>query len=409
MSELLIPVDKLDLDEVAKYIHKRERQVACSQVSLVVEVGNILLDLKSRLDHGEFQAWCDKSFVWSARYRRMLMAAAVFAGYAKKKLKLVVEEEGNWTADILFLISKKNLEDSIKTSLLKRLKNGDTFTQKSLKEFVKSFGEDEETKEALGEDEFECCGCEVSYKREYFQDPKAPVYCKECHALESAEVDKEAEEKEKSDKAGGAMVPVETPSQDDWDPSQSVDAIASRFKSHMVSQGFDVDESAEVSVELAEMTQGVYPVPAFQAPAVQEVTSLSEILSVASPKERHELVAAIVEDSMVTDVMGPVEAMCAIWDQCDDAARREFLKKRNVKRDYMSTRFQPPSAEDVQEYVDTKKLPVVVEAFMAHYGANGWKVGSNRMKDWKCACRSWAVRAKVATGGRDMEDGEFRS
>ena len=33
-----------------------------------------------------------------------------------------------------------------------------------------------------------------------------------------------------------------------------------------------------------------------------------------------------------------------------------------------------------------------VDLFMDHYTSNGWMVGSNPMKDWKAAIRTWEQR-----------------
>ena len=53
-------------------------------------------------------------------------------------------------------------------------------------------------------------------------------------------------------------------------------------------------------------------------------------------------------------------------------------------------RFSPPSVEDVREYCKEKGYNVDPERFVDYYTSNGWKVGSNPMKDWKAAVRKWA-------------------
>lgn len=52
-------------------------------------------------------------------------------------------------------------------------------------------------------------------------------------------------------------------------------------------------------------------------------------------------------------------------------------------------RFVPPTLEDVQAYCDERRNTVDPEAWMAHYEANGWRVGRNPMKSWKAAVRTW--------------------
>ena len=52
-------------------------------------------------------------------------------------------------------------------------------------------------------------------------------------------------------------------------------------------------------------------------------------------------------------------------------------------------RFVKPTEAEVQAYVNEKGYDVNVEAWYAHYESNGWKVGSNPMKDWKACVRYW--------------------
>lgn len=58
-------------------------------------------------------------------------------------------------------------------------------------------------------------------------------------------------------------------------------------------------------------------------------------------------------------------------------------------------RFTPPSLSDVQGFIAEKGyLHVNANSFIAHYEANGWMVGKNKMKCWKSALSGWEARAK---------------
>jgi hypothetical protein len=63
----------------------------------------------------------------------------------------------------------------------------------------------------------------------------------------------------------------------------------------------------------------------------------------------------------------------------------ETGKTEKAKR----TPFTRPTLEEVTAYCAERGKGVVPESWMAHYEANGWKVGSNAMKDWKAAVRTW--------------------
>lgn len=53
------------------------------------------------------------------------------------------------------------------------------------------------------------------------------------------------------------------------------------------------------------------------------------------------------------------------------------------------TRFTPPTLEEVEAYIKEKGYHVNAAKWYAHYEANGWKVGRNKMKDWHAAVRTW--------------------
>lgn len=64
------------------------------------------------------------------------------------------------------------------------------------------------------------------------------------------------------------------------------------------------------------------------------------------------------------------------------------LKEIGTKR----KRFAPPTLEDVAERCREMGYTVNPERFIAHYSANGWKVGRNAMKCWKSALAGWQTR-----------------
>ena len=70
-----------------------------------------------------------------------------------------------------------------------------------------------------------------------------------------------------------------------------------------------------------------------------------------------------------------------------------------------SSRFIPPSVDEVASYGDTL-TPKFTQAgkFVSYYESNGWKVGKNTMKNWKAAVRTWQSNEKetTATGTRPL-------
>jgi uncharacterized protein YdaU (DUF1376 family) len=48
-----------------------------------------------------------------------------------------------------------------------------------------------------------------------------------------------------------------------------------------------------------------------------------------------------------------------------------------------------PTLNEVQAYCEERKNHVDSQKWFDHYSSNGWRVGRNRMKDWRAAVRTW--------------------
>ena len=55
-------------------------------------------------------------------------------------------------------------------------------------------------------------------------------------------------------------------------------------------------------------------------------------------------------------------------------------------------RFTPPTAEEVGAYVLERGSDVDPQRFVDFYTSKGWRVGSQPMKDWRAAVRTWERR-----------------
>ena len=67
--------------------------------------------------------------------------------------------------------------------------------------------------------------------------------------------------------------------------------------------------------------------------------------------------------------------------------------KRNINKTKgvggKSTRFVPPTYEQVAEYCLSRGNGINPQRFIDFYQSKGWMVGKNKMKDWKAAVRTW--------------------
>jgi hypothetical protein len=76
--------------------------------------------------------------------------------------------------------------------------------------------------------------------------------------------------------------------------------------------------------------------------------------------------------------------------------------KKDKKRIKKGRKFLPPSLHEIQthfqEKINEKRLSlnslIEAEKFEAHYGANGWMIGKNKMKNWKKAVSGWIARSQ---------------
>lgn len=71
---------------------------------------------------------------------------------------------------------------------------------------------------------------------------------------------------------------------------------------------------------------------------------------------------------------------------------KDRLNKRESKREKNASRFTPPQVEEVKQYCVERGNGIDAEAFIDYYTARGWKIGSQLMKDWKAAVRTWERR-----------------
>lgn len=61
----------------------------------------------------------------------------------------------------------------------------------------------------------------------------------------------------------------------------------------------------------------------------------------------------------------------------------------------ITNKFNAPAVFEISEYAkELNYHSFNSEAFHAYYESNGWKVGKNKMKDWRAAVRGWYSRDK---------------
>ena len=68
------------------------------------------------------------------------------------------------------------------------------------------------------------------------------------------------------------------------------------------------------------------------------------------------------------------------------------VKSKPVKS--ASTRFTPPTVEEVFNYCNERCNNVDAQKFVDHYIGNGWVRGKTKIKDWRACVRTWEKGSK---------------
>ena len=67
----------------------------------------------------------------------------------------------------------------------------------------------------------------------------------------------------------------------------------------------------------------------------------------------------------------------------------ETETEKETEKKAKSSRFEPPTVEQVKAYCTERKNSVDPERFVDFYASKGWLVGKAKMKDWKASVRTW--------------------
>lgn len=74
-----------------------------------------------------------------------------------------------------------------------------------------------------------------------------------------------------------------------------------------------------------------------------------------------------------------------------------------------SSKFIPPTYEEVKAYCDERHNHVDPHKFIDFYESKGWMVGKTKMKDWKASVRTWENSNKKASASTDYIQRDYFS
>ena len=68
------------------------------------------------------------------------------------------------------------------------------------------------------------------------------------------------------------------------------------------------------------------------------------------------------------------------------------INNTNLTDSNKKERFKKPSIDQIKSYCKDRNNNIDAEAFIDFYESKDWKIGKNKMKDWKAAVRTWERR-----------------
>ena len=69
--------------------------------------------------------------------------------------------------------------------------------------------------------------------------------------------------------------------------------------------------------------------------------------------------------------------------------KEEKEYKESISKDIPKKVFLKPTLEEITDYCNERNNGVDAERFYNFYESKGWMIGSNKMKNWKAAVRTW--------------------
>ena len=92
---------------------------------------------------------------------------------------------------------------------------------------------------------------------------------------------------------------------------------------------------------------------------------------------------ACIQDVYETDTQDRLDKDSIVKDIYINGATYETPESEKTRR------FIIPTIEEIKAYCEERGNNVDAERFHAYYSSNGWRVGKNKMKDWRAAVRTW--------------------
>lgn len=123
---------------------QKETAIKARTAQTIIENGRDLMEVKERLEHGQFQKWIEANFPWSVKTARQMMKAADV--FSKQTNSSVL----NFAKETLFLLAQDSTPDTAREEAIDRAEQGEKFTHKQAKELVEAHKAIDEERKRVG-------------------------------------------------------------------------------------------------------------------------------------------------------------------------------------------------------------------------------------------------------------------
>ena len=85
-------------------------------------------------------------------------------------------------------------------------------------------------------------------------------------------------------------------------------------------------------------------------------------------------------------------------EKTKEKEKEKESKEKVASGDAPSSRFVPPTVEEVRAYCLERQNGIDPQSFVDFYASKNWMVGKTKMSDWKASVRTWEQRRKQEGG-----------
>ena len=105
----------------------------------------------------------------------------------------------------------------------------------------------------------------------------------------------------------------------------------------------------------------------------------------------------------VLDVSSPCPSgVLTLSDKSKSKSKSKSIKENIQEK---SSRFIPPTLEEIRAYCFERNNSVDPERFFDFYSSKDWMIGKNKMKDWRAAVRTWEHENPKKQNQRPVQTG----